>query len=93
MKPDLINRLRGIYVLAVDRSIGPLNGKDTFTREFKTPPIQHEAADALEECGARIQALEEALRGVVAVADRKTVEFERARAALTPAPDSPEKTQ
>lgn len=52
---DLVDRLRGKYVIQVNDGAGPLNGKDTFTRQFDTPPIHHEAA-------ARIEALEEALR-------------------------------
>lgn len=45
---DLVDRLRGKYVLAVNDGAGPLNGKDTFAREFQTPPIQHEAAAEIE---------------------------------------------
>jgi hypothetical protein len=56
---DLVDRLRGKYVIPVRDGAGPLNGKDTFTRQFDTPPIHHEAA-------ARIEALENALRNMTA---------------------------
>lgn len=44
----LTDRLRGIYVLPVNDGAGLLDGKDTFTRNFETPPIQHEAAGVIE---------------------------------------------
>ena len=44
----IVNRLRGIYTLGVNDGAGLLDGKDTFTRKFDTPPIQQEAADAIE---------------------------------------------
>lgn len=44
----IVNRLRGIYTLGVNDGAGPLDGKDTFTRKFETPPIHQEAADAIE---------------------------------------------
>lgn len=44
----LVDRLRGRYVLAVDMSIGPLDGRDTFTRQFPTTPLKCEAADIIE---------------------------------------------
>ena len=53
--PTLVDRLRGVYTVPVNDGAGPLNGSDTFTRRFETPPIQHEAA-------ARIEALEQRLR-------------------------------
>jgi hypothetical protein len=52
---ELVNRLRGIYTIPVNDGAGLLDGKDTFTREFKTPPIQKEAADTIERL-ARIRA-------------------------------------
>jgi hypothetical protein len=52
---DLVDRLRGKYVIPIRDGAGPLNGKDTFTRGFQTPPIHHEAA-------ARIESLEKAAR-------------------------------
>ena len=45
---DLVDRLRGQYHLRVNDGAGPLNGSMTFSREFKTPPIQHEAAAEIE---------------------------------------------
>jgi hypothetical protein len=62
----LQDRLRGIYTLAVNDGAGLLNGKDTFTRKFPTPPIQKEAADALDRLEARIAELEEAATGATA---------------------------
>jgi hypothetical protein len=45
----LVDRLRGQYHLPVNDGAGPLNGSMTFSREFETPPIQHEAADTIEQ--------------------------------------------
>jgi hypothetical protein len=39
----LTDRLRGIYTVAVNDGAGLLNGEDTFTRQFETPPIQKES--------------------------------------------------
>ncbi len=44
----LVDRLRGIYTVAVDDGAGLLNGKDTFTRNFPTTPINLEAAKEIE---------------------------------------------
>lgn len=46
---DLIQRLRGIYNIPVQDGCGPLNGSDTFTREFYVPPISLEAAECIEQ--------------------------------------------
>lgn len=54
---NLVDRLRGKYVLPVNDGAGPLNGKTTFTREFETPPIQHEAAAEIERLRALAQAV------------------------------------
>lgn len=45
---ELANRLRGVYTVPVRDGAGPLNGTGTFTREFQTPPIQHEAAKVVD---------------------------------------------
>lgn len=45
----LTDRLRGKYTLAVNDGAGLLNGSDTFTRQFETPPIHHEAAAMIDE--------------------------------------------
>lgn len=45
----LVDRLRGIYNIPVNDGAGPLDGKDTYTREFGTTPIQSEAADRIEQ--------------------------------------------
>ena len=51
----LIDRLRGIYTIRVNDGAGPLNGKDTFTREFDNlPPINKHAACALEKLASHI---------------------------------------
>lgn len=55
---DLVSRLRGVYFVPVNDGAGPLNGKDSFTREFHVAPIQREAAD-------RIERLEIACRAVL----------------------------
>lgn len=55
----ITDRLRGKYVVPVNDGAGLLDGKDTFTREFKTPPIQHEAAARIEELEAEIARLHE----------------------------------
>lgn len=49
LDPTLVDRLRGIYTVPVNDGAGPLNGSDTFARVFDgLPPIQGEAADAIE---------------------------------------------
>lgn len=66
----LVERLRGIYRLGVNDGAGLLNGKDTFTRQFETPPIQRQAAD-------RIEALEAALRDAALNLDACAVAIKR----------------
>jgi hypothetical protein len=48
MTLKLTDRLRGKYVMPISDGCGPLDGKDTFTRHFYTPPIQNEAADVID---------------------------------------------
>ena len=55
--PDLVNRLRGVYVLPVNDGAGLLDGKATFTRNFPTVPIQLEAADYIEELERTMETL------------------------------------
>jgi len=55
---DLIERLRGKYVIPINDGAGPLDGSMEFIRQFPTPPIHHEAADALEANAKRIAELE-----------------------------------
>lgn len=65
---DLVDRLRGIYTLAVNDGAGLLNGKDTITREFFVPPIHREAADEIERLRAEVaeaMSLLNALTGVL----------------------------
>jgi hypothetical protein len=48
-KSQLVNRLRGVYHIPVRDGAGPLNGSNTFTREFKgLPPIYGDAANMIE---------------------------------------------
>lgn len=44
----LTDRLRGTYIVPVNDGAGLLDGKDTFTRAFTTPPIQHAAAQLID---------------------------------------------
>ena len=44
----LTQRLRGIYTVPVNDGDGLLDCKDTFTRTFEVPPINHEAAACIE---------------------------------------------
>jgi len=55
----LTDRLRGKYVLAVNDGAGPLNGSNTFTRQFETPPIQQEAAEVIEVLTAALKLAEQ----------------------------------
>lgn len=45
---NLSQRLVGVYTVPVNDGAGPLNGKMTYTQEFPTPPICHEAAKTIE---------------------------------------------
>ena len=58
----LVDRLRGIYNIAVNDGAGLLDGKDTYTREFGTTPIQSEAADRIEQLERELAARNEQLR-------------------------------
>lgn len=60
----LTERLCGVYRLGVNDGAGLLNGSDTFTRTFETPPIQHEAAARIEALEEQRAALLEALKGL-----------------------------
>lgn len=57
----IVNRLRGVYVVPVNDGAGQLGGKDTFTRNFETPPIQHAAADCIEQSLRALRKAEEYL--------------------------------
>ena len=62
---------------ALEAEVERLKAKVEYQRaEIRDMAVER---DALQR---RVERLEEALQAVVAVADRKTVEFERARAAL-----------
>ena len=63
---DLVRRLRGEYRIPVNDGHGPLNGRNTYVRQFSeaerlglhaacydVPPIYTEAAEAIEELLAR----------------------------------------
>lgn len=78
----LVERLRGIYNVPVSDGAGPLNGSMMFTREFKTSPIMHEAADRIEQieaqlAKARSDALEEAIKICRNFAEDETLHRER----------------
>lgn len=62
---DLVDRLRGQYHLPVNDGAGPLNGSMTFSREFKTPPIQHEAAAEIEKLRETLSELVDLMQGVI----------------------------
>lgn len=63
----LTDRLRGIYTIPVNDGAGLLNGKDTITREFETPPIQKEAADVID---ALVEALEQCAEALAFARDK-----------------------
>lgn len=46
---QLVDRLRGIYILPVNDGAGPLDGKMTFDRKYNSHPSQVIAAAALEQ--------------------------------------------
>ena len=71
-RSTLVNRLRGIYTIPVDDGAGPLNGSDTFTREFTgLPAINEEAAKEIERLQSRVTELEAAIAEVFDVIDDK----------------------
>lgn len=45
---NLVDRLRGIYVLAIDDGLGPLDGKMVHETRYDTTPLKSEAAHAIE---------------------------------------------
>lgn len=61
MRPDLVNRLRGIYTIPVNDGAGTLNGSDTFTCAFPVPPINGEAADEIERLRQEVERLKDVL--------------------------------
>ena len=52
---NLLDRLRGKYSVPVADGAGLLDGKDTFVRQFETPPISHEAAATIEALRAMLR--------------------------------------
>lgn len=81
---DLVDRLRGKYHLPVNDGAGPLNGSMTFSREFKTPPIQHEAADEIERLRLHSDVLEDCVSARVGeLMPDLRAEIERLRAAVS----------
>lgn len=64
MNKDLVNRLRGIYIIPVNDGAGLLDGKDTYTRTFHAPQLQHDAANEIERLYARIVELEAVLQDI-----------------------------
>lgn len=72
----LPERLRGIYRLGVNDGADLLNGSDTFTRQFETPPIQKAAADRIEELEAALKPFAEAAKHIPTdIEDFKIVAF------------------
>jgi hypothetical protein len=69
----ICDRLRGIYTIPVNDGAGLLDGKDTFTRSFTTPPIQQAAADLIETLRAEIKRLNER------ISNQGWSEYEKAR--------------
>ncbi len=65
------------YAMSNPSALSVRNGGDS-----KPIPFQHEHADANARLIAAAPDLLEALRAVVSVADRKTVEFDKAHAAI-----------
>jgi len=45
----ICDRLRGLYRIPINDGLGPIDGKMTFDRQHETPPIQHAAAELIEE--------------------------------------------
>lgn len=83
MNDDLIARLRGEYRIPITDGLGSAGGEEPdnaheFVRRFDTPPIQKEAADALEAQAARIAERDSAGEALQAVIRR--FEAERASA-------------
>ncbi len=65
---DIVDRLRGIYIIAVDERVGLLNGSNRYIAHSKDmnpdwfqPPIQEEAAKEIERLRAIVQKQDEKL--------------------------------
>lgn len=82
----LVERLRGIYRIAITDSLGAVgsgeepDNPNEFVRKFDTPPIQHEAATALEAKEAELAAKDAEIAQLTA---EKDAELAEVRAALT----------
>lgn len=51
---NLVQRLRGKYTLKINDGCGPLDGNDSFTREFEVPAINKLAADVIVRLAAHV---------------------------------------
>lgn len=64
MSDELVKRLRGEYRVPIKDGLGAVgsgeepNNPTHFVRKFETPPIQHEAANRIEELERTIAALQ-----------------------------------
>lgn len=65
MKQDLLERLRGVYRIPITDGLGAVGSgeepenENEFVRKFDVPPIQIEAAEAIEYLLSVIQGLME----------------------------------
>lgn len=75
----LTDRLRGIYTIAIDPAIGPLDGKMTHTRRFEPTPIGLEAAAEIDRLR---RLLDRAARELTEWQERRTEEKEARSAAV-----------
>ncbi len=54
---DMVNRLRGLYIIPVNDGCGPLNGKTEFERTFAVGALYHQAADRIAKMLLEIEDL------------------------------------
>ena len=69
-------RLRGIYTVPINDGAGLLNGKDTFTRTFDTPPIQQAAANLIETLNEQIDILLVVYKEAIVASDEASLRSE-----------------
>lgn len=84
----LVERLRGIYRIPITDGLGAVgsgedpDNPDEFVRKFDTPPIQHEAATALEAQAAELAAVKVSSNKWLAKWERAEAQLAEARKAL-----------
>lgn len=49
---NLVERLRGRYMIPIDDGCGPIDGSDVFVQEYEVGPIQKMAANEIEQLRA-----------------------------------------